>query len=365
MDIFSSLYQKISAVITADIKFEDESKQFCVMMRIYHLIMLCYFLCFEMLALIFWKGHNLFLVLPWAVLAIIGFVTTYYFRTQIVFHIFSAFNIVWIFLFVRYLGWDAGAQHFLFPLLIVSFFATYGNFRGKLTYTLILLAFRLYLYLFVRVMTPVYPIPADTQAIFQILNMITLFSIMFYVCWTFSSTNQAAEEKLAFYNKRLKEEARTDALTGLWNRRSMLEFLESRIGTDSQEFLSIAIGDIDFFKKVNDTRGHNSGDAVLVELAKLFRSYMAEHGYVCRWGGEEFFFAFSENGDVAHFCIEELRKKIEKLRITDPATGEEFSVTMTFGVEEYDFAASLTELIKRADDKLYDGKDRGRNRSVY
>ncbi len=365
MNFVKELMKKGSALIHGDVKYEDESNQFCIMLRVCQIILIFYFLLFELLTFVFWPEGNKLLVLPWILILVGGFWTTYQFRTRIVFHIFSFFTVAWIWLFVRYFGWDVGAQHFLFPLLVVSFFATYDNRRGKTVYTLFLLAFRLYLFVYLSNRPPIYPLEFRTQTSFQILNMFTLFSILFYVCWTFSNTNQEAEKKLAYYNKRLKHEAQTDQLTGLLNRRSMIEFLEKRTSGNSEEFLSISIGDIDFFKRVNDTRGHNCGDEVLRRIASLFIEYMEGRGMVCRWGGEEFCLAFSENGDVARSYVDELRMRVQDMEITDPSTGEIFHVTMTFGVEEYDFSASMTELIRRADDKLYVGKDSGRNCTIY
>ncbi len=365
MNFLKELLKKGAALINGDVRYEDESNQFCIMLRVCQIMLIVYFLLFELLTFIFWPEGSKLLVLPWILIIIGGFWTTYQFRTRVVFHLFSFFTIVWIWLFVRYFGWDVGSQHYLYPLLVVSFFATYDNIRGKVIYTSVLLVFRLYLFVFLSKRTPVYPLDLRAQTSFQILNMVTLFSILFYVCWMFSSTNQEAEKKLAFYNQRLKHEARTDALTGLLNRRSMMEFLEKRTSGDSEEFLSVAIGDIDFFKRINDTRGHNCGDEVLRRLGALFKDYMENKGMICRWGGEEFFFAFSDNGDIAHTYVDELRTRIEAMEITDPSTGEVFHITMTFGVEEYDFTSTITELIKRADDKLYAGKDSGRNRTVY
>lgn len=365
MNFLAQRWKKFTDLVNQDIRYEDESKQFAVMIRVNQLILIGYFVLFELLSLLFWKGGNYFLILPWIAALVLGLATTYYFRSRVIFHLLSGGTIIWIWFFVRYFGWEPGAQHFMFPLMVVSFFATYDNLRGKLIYTLCLLAFRMYLFLFVSKAEPVYQLNEAAELAFQMLNMCTLFTIMFYVSWTFSSTNQEAEKKLAFYNKRLQQEARTDALTGLWNRRSMMEYLEKRTQAEENDFFSVAIGDIDFFKRINDTRGHNCGDEVLRRLGSLFLEFMKERGMVCRWGGEEFFFAIPENGDMARFHIDELRNRVQNLIITDPDTKEEFSVTMTFGVEEYDFSSTVTELIKRADDKLYIGKDQGRNRTIY
>lgn len=360
------LWKKIADTVNADIRFEDESKQFTVMIRVTQIVLILYFTLFELLSLIFWREGNRLLVVPWIALLVFSFGATYRLRTRVTFHLISFSTLLWTYLFVRYFGWELDSQNFLLPLLLVSFFASYDNLRGKLAYTGCMLAYYLFLFWIAKAASPLYELDTAAQSAFQTLNMCTLFVVMFYICWTFSSTNQEAEKKLAFYNKRLQHEARTDALTGLWNRRSMIEYLEKRLNAyEEGKCFSIAIGDIDFFKRVNDTRGHNCGDEVLRRIAGLLSEYMADHGAVCRWGGEEFFFAFPDNGDLAFYHIEQIRTKIQNMVITDPDKKEDFSVTMTFGVEEHDFESTGTELIKRADDKLYQGKDQGRNRTIY
>ncbi len=361
----AGIWKKIVDTVNADVKFEDESKQFTVMVRTIQILLVGYFILFALISVFFWKGGHHFLAVPWVAMLAVAFCATYYCRGRVTFHLFSCGALLWIFFFVRGFGWGLGAQNFMFPLLVISFFATYDNFRGKLTYTLLMLAYRIFLFEAVGGRPPVYQVNPLAMNLFQILSTCVMFVILFYVSWTFSSTNQEAEKKLAFYNKRLQQEARTDALTGLWNRRSMIEYLEDRLKAENGECFSVAIGDIDYFKRVNDTRGHNCGDEVLRRIADLISEYMADRGAVCRWGGEEFFFAFPDNGDVARFHIEQIRNKIQNMQITDPDKKDTFSVTMTFGVEEYDFVCTGTELIKRADDKLYLGKDKGRNRTIY
>lgn len=155
-----------------------------------------------------------------------------------------------------------------------------------------------------------------------------------------------------------------DALTELYNRRSgdkklRQVFEESR---SSGQSFAIAIGDIDFFKKVNDTYGHECGDAVLKNVSALLKQHMWHRGFAARWGGEEFLLVF-ENVDLA-----EARKQLELLmdKIHELDTlyeGQHVKVNMTFGlVCEYD--KDLHTILKEADGKLYIGKTNGRNQVV-
>ncbi len=165
---------------------------------------------------------------------------------------------------------------------------------------------------------------------------------------------QAALRKLVEY----------DELTRLYNRRyadTHLSLLQIK-QRDQGITYSVAIGDIDFFKKVNDTYGHDAGDLVLKKVSQILRNHMQGKGFVARWGGEEFLFAFV-NRD-----LEEARKILEEtldeIRNTDIDTGNErICVTMSYGVT---FAKEepLEDLLRRADENLYAAKEGGRNRII-
>lgn len=155
-----------------------------------------------------------------------------------------------------------------------------------------------------------------------------------------------------------------DALTELYNRRSgdkkLRQIFEASLA--SGQSFAIAIGDIDFFKKVNDTYGHECGDAVLKNVSALLKQHMWRRGFAARWGGEEFLLVF-EKADLA-----EARKQLELLmdKIHELDTlyeGQHVKVNMTFGLI-CDPDKDIHALLKEADEKLYIGKTNGRNQVV-
>nr|MCR4740898.1 GGDEF domain-containing protein [Lachnospiraceae bacterium] len=110
--------------------------------------------------------------------------------------------------------------------------------------------------------------------------------------------------------------------------------------------------------------GHECGDYVLKELAWLFEHFMLDKGYIARWGGEEFLFVFNDkNADDAYISLEELRYQIAKKLFS--YEGQDFNLTMTFGLEEFSAQAGIDLTVENADKKLYMGKESGRNRVVY
>jgi two-component system, cell cycle response regulator len=163
------------------------------------------------------------------------------------------------------------------------------------------------------------------------------------------------------------ELAVTDPLTGLYNRRYLETHLTSLIEhfINRGKSLAVLALDVDFFKPINDTYGHDAGDKVLQELASRIRENTRSIDLCCRTGGEEFVLVLpSTNMQAAHVIAERLRKSIAFKSFTaGPASG--IPVTISIGVATLDSASdSLETLLKRADSALYAAKREGRNRVV-
>jgi len=159
--------------------------------------------------------------------------------------------------------------------------------------------------------------------------------------------------------------AMTDSLTGLYNHRLLIEFLEKEYSRNKRRggCLTFVMIDIDNFKKVNDTYGHQVGDTILKELAAILQSHLREGDIVGRYGGEEFGIVLSCNArmDMKAFC-ERIRKSVESHTfITDKG---EIPITISLGfcsVEQLNTVPSF-DIIKEADEHLYKAKNAGRNR---
>ena len=176
------------------------------------------------------------------------------------------------------------------------------------------------------------------------------------------SLRKIAYEKEELIRK-LDSLSRIDPLTKLSNRRDILEKLEyeqakyERFGKD----FSIILGDIDFFKKINDQFGHDAGDCVLKVIADILKSSIRKIDHVARWGGEEFLAVLTEtNFSGAARVAEKIRIAIENHKYdSDKNPGH---VTMSFGVAcHVGKDGKIDELIKTADKLLYKAKENGRN----
>lgn len=158
----------------------------------------------------------------------------------------------------------------------------------------------------------------------------------------------------------LKKVASTDMLTQLDNRKKTDEFIRFCIEKykRSKEPFSLILLDIDFFKDINDTYGHDVGDAVLKEFANILKSNVRSIDKVGRWGGEEFMVVCTDtDSSKAHVIAEKLRTKIEENEFEYVG-----NMTASFGVAEYNGDINFQELYIRVDKALYSAKDEGRNK---
>lgn len=164
---------------------------------------------------------------------------------------------------------------------------------------------------------------------------------------------------------RLNNLANNDALTGLPNRRTFNAKLERLLllTKRSEAPLSIIFLDVDNFKEINDSKGHDVGDHVLKSLSDLLRATLRASDFVARWGGEEFVALLSGSDiDNASLTAEKLRALIEN----SPAlqTLVDFPVTASFGVTSIEEGDNIDVIFKRVDRALYQAKSDGRNRVV-
>ena len=178
--------------------------------------------------------------------------------------------------------------------------------------------------------------------------------------------DQKAE--LAAALERIQLQAIRDDLTGLANRRHMMDVLSqehARCARSGQAFC-IALIDIDHFKRVNDAHGHAVGDEVLRVFAEIGRVEMRDADLLSRWGGEEFLVLMPDTPlALARLALDRLRAKVATtpIEIGGPA-GVRLSITVSGGLAEYWPQESMSELIERADRALYDAKEQGRDRVV-
>ncbi len=162
----------------------------------------------------------------------------------------------------------------------------------------------------------------------------------------------------------LDNEIRIDPLTGLTNRRGFYEYYDGwQQEGDKDQPTSLIMCDIDFFKKVNDTYGHNAGDTVLQTVAGILQQNVTSVDEAVRWGGEEFILALpGKDREQARLLAEHIRESVERTQIDFEQWN--IRITMSFGVYQMDAEQTMDANVKQADERLYQAKTTGRNRVI-
>jgi len=202
--------------------------------------------------------------------------------------------------------------------------------------------------------------------LFRYGNLLAGAVVLGALSYYFARAVQDAQNDLIGQNIVLESISRTDELTQLPNRRYVLERLAQEVcrmkRTPAE--MCICIADIDHFKNINDSFGHDVGDEVLQEVASTVSGILRKQDVVARWGGEEFLVMLPETslsgGAVA---MEKVRAAVESLRLRK--YGDRVFVTITIGVAVTDGKVPIESSIVQADAALYRGKDSGRNQVVY
>lgn len=173
------------------------------------------------------------------------------------------------------------------------------------------------------------------------------------------------QTQLANMNRSLDLATRIDPMTGLANRRAIMEMIEQEFSRAHrhQRAASIIMADLDYFKKVNDTHGFNAGDDVLVEVSRVLRSCIRSEDICSRWGGEEFLVLLPETQlDGALAVANKIRESVAMTEFKVNRPG--IQLTISLGVCEYKPEQNIFEAISRADQALFQAKLGGRNRAI-
>ncbi len=269
-------------------------------------------------------------------------------------------------------GWDWGYMIYALAMVPVAFYLAYslpqfGRSMAKpFVFTFITMCVFVLTKIFCSYIDPIYTNRKYDKnlTVAYNLNALVAFLMLIFFSIMFTIEIRRNEIRLESQNELLRSVSSKDPLTGLLNRRSMDKHLNAAIDLAKSKgrIFSVIIADIDDFKKVNDTYGHNIGDDVLVHVAGIITSHIPADAKVCRWGGEEILILIHDTAKTAIPIAEKLRKEIAASPTRTDET--DLRITMTFGVAEYIPGLSITKLISIADDNLYKGKKDGKNRVV-
>lgn len=270
------------------------------------------------------------------------------------------------------LGPASGFILYNISMISAIFYFTFvmDDFKKKdyipLIFSLLCVASYCVSYLLMQIMDPVYLLEeAYWTHVLHIFNVLMTFSVLVLFCLLFTWKIKANHGKLALQNEQLNELAHKDPLTRLMNRRNMDQILQQQMELlkETGQRFSLILGDIDDFKKVNDTYGHDAGDYVLVTVSQIITNSVRKDEAVCRWGGEEILILVHAPLEPAANTAERIRKNIAEYPFH--YEGRDIPLTMTFGVSESIPGYRVEELVQQADEHLYTGKKSGKNIVVF
>ncbi len=265
-------------------------------------------------------------------------------------------------------GWTPCFQNWSFAIIAAYFLPAFGQDQQKASYksTIFYTSIVVLTYFVIAVAIYVVDIPIMkplddimNRVLFTFNNLITFFTIIMFSMF-YTSNNRREKRELS-------RKASYDELTNLYNRYALMQISEHIINEakETKKPYGVAIIDIDFFKNVNDTYGHLSGDMVLESLSRILRAYSMRGIIAGRWGGEEFIMISPYDIEYDRFVgvLERLRKSVEnrKFKIED---NQEINLTISAGAAKIEDYSNLEVAVSKADENLYKAKNEGRNRVI-
>ena len=268
------------------------------------------------------------------------------------------------------IGWSVGFYAYVIALIplyyYINMFLGRGSDHPFTPFLWAMITFAVFLGTFVLslIVSPVTTLEMPQKVTIFIFNTFFAFQLIIWMSHFLVLGYKKTLTAMAERNASLDEAAGQDPLTKLFNRRTMEERLDIALEAAKKNgtIFSLVMGDIDFFKKINDTYGHDCGDVALVSVAEILKACVRDGDIVCRWGGEEFLLLVSGNRGVATTVAERIRSRIENNVVE--FGGNQIKFTMTLGVSTYAPGYSLDALVNQADENLYYGKEHGRNQVV-
>ena len=203
-----------------------------------------------------------------------------------------------------------------------------------------------------------YTFEFKSRLIYSFLTVSCLF-------WFYEYARENSRHRLQEMSEKFEMQAMRDPLSGLLNRRGMQEELQKEFDRSQRynNYLTVMMCDIDYFKTVNDKYGHDKGDEVIKSLAHIFKSELRKQDSLARWGGEEYLFLLPETNDnQAMQLAQKLRCKIEETQYKQD--DKTFNVTVSIGLHQIASNDTINQAITKADTNLYKAKEQSRNRCL-
>ena len=363
--MFRKYWNFITGFITLDVKERNESQDAAMLIRIISLDYIAYFLISSLLMTFLYKYVVAIFCLIFVASSLMCFIFTYEGLNKIGYYTLIGTLVASSCTLAITLGWRCHYQWSIIVAIILTYYSTTLDRQVKMRLTQVFITIMSALAIFSAFYGSIPTSRRGVLIAMDILAALLYSTSLAFISYYFNKKFNSTEESLRQANEDLLKMATIDPLTQLYNRRSMNEYLSTLAYEHARknDNFAIAIADIDFFKKVNDNYGHDSGDYILQSVSDIFRKAIEGRGRVARWGGEEFLFTFENmTADQAYKILDNIRTSIENTPFY--YKNNKLNITITAGLEDYSEINGIEATISKADDKLYEGKNTGRNKVV-
>lgn len=330
------------------------------MEKIYTRITILAFMVHIILSLVFLYLNYADLIL-YNMLSSIFYIIMIIFAKKRMFKTLVTLNHLEVMLFVSfstyYLGWNYGSYLYLIAMSSLIYFCPFKNKLIPYLFGVI----EAFLFIYLKFQThdaiPYIIMNEDYQFFLYLFNCVCSFFIILYAAFLSGASTTVLRDSLVSENKMLNKVAYYDQLTGAYTRYHFLKKLNAM----KVNPYGIAMFDLDDFKQINDTYGHNCGDYILNETVSMLKKNNSELFKVIRWGGEEFIILFMQpiDKDSLYNQLQILRQKVEDYEYQH--NGDTIKITITIGATIADKKEEITDVIDRIDKNLYHGKHSGKN----
>ncbi len=331
--------------------------------KVHSAIMCIYFFALFVSVLITDHYVILYFCIPCFILYFIGFINNKNVLHTKFLWISYYITMLYISCFMITFGWELGVQYYVFVLVAIQL--TYTKFKGIHTVILFLLCILLYGYSLIH--GPIYVLTYKETVYLQGIHFLVVFTSLFYYLKSLNEDNKKTQNYITTIENKLDRYVSEDALTGLINRRTMMNYLErvtEQRNLNGKNNICLAIGDVDYFGKINDRYGHDCGDIVLKQIANQLSLGMKDKGKIARWGGEQFLLMFENaTGEDAYYYLTRIQQHIRSMDFS--WNDENISITMTYGLMEYNPDKGIDYCIVEADKKMFMGKESGKNTIIF
>lgn len=271
-----------------------------------------------------------------------------------------SYSFISILMSAYFIDLDFGFHHYLVLMIPFSFVFSYNITRFRYSIMIAFVAFLLTIITYILcLLLNIWGsniITADIVFISFVrsFNHFIIVSVLFIFVSMFIFRLESNRKETHALLQKLEFDANHDALTGLFNRRFM-DHVFHQVVNQNEPFV-IVLGDIDSFKRINDTYGHLAGDEVIKRVASIIQSEISPTDYCARWGGEEYLILIqSASANAVQQWLQELQIRIKDSPIT--FQNQTISIQISFGFQIHDHAQSIDDTIRIADHYLYKMKE--------